>query len=167
MIFQPLSPENFQSAIEFVKMVFPNDVDTPDSPLLAYRAALWPEENQEFWKKYDTKTLEYFVVLDEHTQSIIGVTGLYTRTIDPPNMVWLGWYGVHPAWRGKGLGKAILDWTMARAREKEFTVMRLYTSTDPNEAIAQHLYDVYGFRIIGEEGHPNGVYKLLYRERLL
>lgn len=104
----------------------------------------------------------------------MGVTGFYTRTVGPEDMAWLGWYCVSPLERGKGIGRKILEWTIARAREEGFKTMRLYTSTDPNEREAQNLYEKMGFAVIDTADPYNdpeiegpGNYETFYRERKL
>lgn len=99
------------------------------------------------------------------SKKIIGVTGWYTKHTDSKNIIWLGWYCVSSSERGKGFGKNILDWTIKQVKEKGYTIMRLYTSTDPNEAVAQKLYEKTGFRLIGEEN--DGQYKTLFRELII
>lgn len=44
--------------------------------------------------------------------------------------------------------------------------MKLYTSTDPNESVAQVLYEKLGFGVIGED-EGDGIHKTLYREKIL
>ncbi len=47
-----------------------------------------------------------------------------------------------------GIGQALTDHTVSRARNAGFSRIRLYTSTDPNEAAAQLLYEKNGFKEI-------------------
>lgn len=166
MIFEPLSEKIFQQVSDLAETLFPREAALKEGPILAYRASLWPEKNKDYFEKYHLKTLEYFIARDENNGEIIGVTGLYTRTIDPSNVVWLGWYGVFPQKRKQGFGEYILNWTMETAKKRGFTVMRLYTSNDPNEEVAQHLYNKLEFKITGTEEYPNN-YKIIYRQRNL
>jgi GNAT superfamily N-acetyltransferase len=67
---------------------------------------------------------------------------------------------VRPQFRGKGLGKAMLDRLAEYARSKGATVLRLETGIYEVEAIG--LYDGYGFRRRAPFGQyvadPNSVY---------
>lgn len=167
LTYSPLSKENIEEAISLVKLVFPDDFNSLDGPAEAYRASLNKNEHKDFLNKYCLDLIEYFIVKDSSLEKIIGVTGWYTRTVDDKDVIWLGWYCLDPQERGKGLGKEILKWTMDKVKEKGYKVMRLYTSTDPNEATAQSLYEGIGFKIIGEELKEGEVYKTLYRECVL
>ena len=82
-------------------------------------------------------------------------------------MIWLGWYCLDKNERGKGFGREILEWTINNVKEKGYKIMRLYTTTDPNEATAQKLYEDLSFKIIDEEQKEGDSYKTLYRERIL
>jgi putative acetyltransferase len=67
---------------------------------------------------------------------------------------------VRPAFRGKGLGKAILDYLAAHARANRIHLLRLETGIYQVEAIG--LYDGWGFQRRGPFGDyksdPNTVY---------
>ena len=135
MKFEPISHENIEEAIALAHLVFPNDVGGADDAALAYVASLDPDKHRDLWEGWDSKSLEYWVVREG--ENIVGATGLYTRTIDQNDVVWLGWYFVAPSRRGEGYGRKILEWTMNEARERRYKIMKLYTSNDPNEAAAQ------------------------------
>mgnify|MGYP001575831505 CR=1 FL=1 len=163
MEIRPLSRENIEDAIKLANAVFPNDTLYEHSPAQVFEASLEPAAHKDYWKRNKLKLLENFVAYDEK-QEIIGVTGLYRRKDDPEDVVWLGWYCVDFEKRGKGYGKAILVWTIKAARERGFKVMKLWTTEDPNEAIAQKLYKKLGFKITSEESRKDQRYKVLYRE---
>ena len=67
---------------------------------------------------------------------------------DATEAVWVAWFCVDPKARGRGIGQALIDHTVSRARNAGFNRIRLYTSTDPNEAAAQRLYEKNGFKEI-------------------
>ncbi len=174
MEFQPLSKNNIAEAIDLVHAVFPDEAGDKDSPARAYHASIEPEKDREFYGRHRLKKLQYFVVIEEGKKEIVGVTGFYTRAVGPSDMAWLGWYCVSPTARGKGVGRRILAWTVAKAKEEGFKTMRLYTSTDPNEAEAQKLYEKMGFHVIPTDDPYNDPeiegphdYGILYREKKL
>ena len=71
----------------------------------------------------------------------IGTTGIYEDAkITPPDTAWLGWYGILPEYRGKGLGKQVLADTIAEAARRGYSTFRLYTSAI-SCAVACKLYD--------------------------
>jgi GNAT superfamily N-acetyltransferase len=175
LTYSSLSPENIEEAITLVYSVFPDDFDSSDSPEEAYRASIDRENHKEFLGKHALEKLEYFVVKNSPLKKIIGVTGWYTRTVDPKDVIWLGWYCLDKHERGKGFGKEILEWTISQVKQKGYRVLRLYTTTDPNEATAQIVYEDLGFKLIKEESVPldqfmresSDAYTTLYRERVL
>ena len=81
-----------------------------------------------------------FLVLEAKDGSIIGAYGLYLleqRTCELRKMY------LQKAYRGQGLGKALLDDALSKARRLGFRKMVLETASVLKEAIA--LYKSYGF----------------------
>ena len=97
------------------------------------------------------KDLVAFDVYVDEAELVLGTTGLYRYKKDSDTAVWLAWFCVDPRARGRGIGQALLDHSVARARDAGFSLMRLYTSTDPNEASAQRLYERNGFMEVGRK----------------
>ena len=97
------------------------------------------------------KDLMAFDVYVDEADLVLGTTGLYRYEKDFDEAVWLAWFCVDPRARGRGIGQALLDHSVARARDAGFSLMRLYTSTDPNEASAQRLYERNGFMEVGRK----------------
>ena len=104
------------------------------------------------------------VYLDE-TNAVRGTTGLYRYEKDAHEAVWVAWFCVDPAVRGRGVGQALIDHTVERARNAGFKKIRLYTSTDPNEETAQRLYERNGFKEVRRE---RGLFTtIIFRERTI
>lgn len=165
LIYEAISPENIQEATTLVHSVFVEDAVEEESPGKAYLASLYPEKYQDLRKRWDTKTMRYYLVRDPLSKEGVGVTGFYTELSDPEEVAWLGWFCVDLLHRRQGLGRAILEWTISEVRKRGFKKLRLYTSTNPNEAIAQILYEKMGLRLIGREGvEEKKPYTILYRE---
>ena len=59
---------------------------------------------------------------------------------------------LEPRVRGRGLGKALMDRALVKARELGFTRIELDTASQLKEAVA--LYEKYGFRPIKRAGMP-------------
>ena len=81
-----------------------------------------------------------FLVLEAEDGSIVGAYGLYPlqeHTCELRKMY------LHKAYRGRGMGKLLLDDALAKARQLGFTKMVLETASVLKEAIA--LYKSYGF----------------------
>jgi GNAT superfamily N-acetyltransferase len=56
----------------------------------------------------------------------IGITGVYSYK-DYPKDAWMGWFGVLPEFRCKGIGSCLFDITVAKAKEMGFENFRVYT----------------------------------------
>ena len=81
-----------------------------------------------------------FYVLEEKDGSIIGAYGLYPldrQTCELRKMY------LHSSYRGKGLGKLLLEDALSKARQMGFKKMTLETASVLKEAIS--LYKSYGF----------------------
>ena len=81
-----------------------------------------------------------FLVLEEKDGSIIGAYGLYP--MEDQNCELRKMY-LYKTYRGKGLGKLLLEDALSRARQLGFKKMVLETASVLKEAIA--LYKSYGF----------------------
>jgi GNAT superfamily N-acetyltransferase len=164
LTYEPLSQETLQDVIVISRDAWPDDFDTQDSPEEAYLASTDHEDHKDFLQRHKIKSLEYFAVKDTDGK-VIGITGLYTDEKDlAPGLIWLGWYAVHPQYQGKGYGKEILTWTVNEAKRRGYSLLRLYTSDDTNEATAQILYEKFGFKEIRREKEEGKKYTTLYKE---
>jgi len=81
-----------------------------------------------------------FYVLEEKDGSIIGAYGLYP--VDKATCELRKMY-LHGSYRGKGLGKLLLEDALSKARQIGFKKMTLETASVLKEAIS--LYKSYGF----------------------
>jgi ribosomal protein S18 acetylase RimI-like enzyme len=108
--------------------------------------------------------IAFDVYVDEANQ-VLGTIGLYRYNKDADEAVWVAWFCVDPKARGRGVGQALLAHTVAQAQDAGFSRIRLYTSTDPNEAAAQRLYEKNGFKEIGRK---KGIFSTtIFREKTL
>jgi ribosomal protein S18 acetylase RimI-like enzyme len=104
------------------------------------------------------------VYIDENNE-VLGTTGLYRCTNDANEAVWVAWFCVAPKARGRGIGQALIDHTVTLAQNAGFDRIRLYTSTDSNEAAAQRLYEKNGFKEIGRK---QGIFTTtIFREKCI
>lgn len=93
-----------------------------------------------------------FVVLTDAADAIVGTCGLFPvdTPSGTPRTVELRKMYLAPALRGRGQGRRLLEWALARAREQGFQRVVLETSTKLQAAIA--LYERHGFVREGD-GH--------------
>lgn len=82
-----------------------------------------------------------FAVLVDESGAIVGTCGLFPLE---PAVVELRKMYLVPALRGRGQGRRLLEWALARARELGFRRMTLETATALKDAIA--LYERNGFK---------------------
>jgi GNAT superfamily N-acetyltransferase len=71
------------------------------------------------------KDLVAFDVYVDEADLVLGTTGLYRYKKDFNEAVWLAWFCVDPKARGRGIGQALLDHSVAWARNAGFRLMRL------------------------------------------
>ena len=76
------------------------------------------------------------------TVTYVGGLGPYAES-DDPEASWIRMLAVDPAFRGQGVGAALVEWCVARARESGRARLVLHT-TDPMRD-AQRLYARLGF----------------------
>jgi GNAT superfamily N-acetyltransferase len=161
----PLSKKYLEETVKMVNDVFPYETNTEWNPERSFLTYINYVEQPESFAKQWVRKIHYWIVLS-NTNEVIGVTGLYKTSEDPKDLVWVGWFCVRPNQREKGLGRKLLEWTVEQARIEGYKRLKLYTSTHPNEARAQNLYEKLGFVMIVEEGRRD-VYKTIYREKIL
>ena len=82
-----------------------------------------------------------FYVLEEQDGSIVGSYGLYPME---PGVCELRKMYLHRDYRGRGLGRRLLEDALARARQLGFRRITLETASVLKEAI--RLYESYGFK---------------------
>lgn len=94
-----------------------------------------------------------FVVLLDDSGALAGTCGLYPldTPAGEPRTVELRKMYLAPALRGRGQGRRLLEWALARARELGFRRMTLETAGVLKEAIA--LYERHGFTRDGGGTH--------------
>ena len=167
MHIEPLSYETLDRAISLVDKVFPYQRHSQhENASIAFRASL--EKDNSLYKSLleQMKITEanYWVAVDDISGKVIGTTGLYGYIKDEAEAYWLGYTCVDPDFRGQGIGAKLVDFATEKAREAGKKFLRLYTSNNPNQAVAQILYDKRGFRITGEEQSEGSNFKMIDRE---
>ena len=159
----PLSWKNLRSALNLLNRVFPWEAQGSERPVVFFTASLF--SLGQLWLKWKGYPLvRYWVASDNETGAVIGTVGLYTKA-DDDEAYWGGWMCVDPETRGKSLGtmlafRALVEATILGDRK----YVRLYTSTDPNEAAAQIMYDQMGLHVYRVEDESGTGYKRLYRQ---
>lgn len=140
----PLSKDTIQEGLFLLQKVFHTFMGEED-PYYWFKVSLEPEKNKKVMLKRGVSEVRYFIVKDKTNNKIIGTTGLYHLTKDPKDTVWLGFYCLDSEYRGRGLGKEVLQWTIEKAKKEGNTTLCLYTTPNGDLAVAQVIYDKFGF----------------------
>ncbi|MGI0493174.1 GNAT family N-acetyltransferase [Alkalinema pantanalense CENA528] len=172
MLIQSLSHATLHGAISVLDRTFPSKTIFEQMSL---RACL--NRDQFIYRLgfliAGVQQLNYWVALDDrgsqsssdlHNSAVMGMIGLYNHQEDADEALWIAMFCVDPAYRGQGIGKDLLNFAINKAKLAGKRYLRLYTSTDPNEAKAQTIYDKVGFRIIDRRPIPGESCDRIYRE---
>lgn len=82
-----------------------------------------------------------------HLNKPIGVTGVYCEQGDPSERCWLGWFGIVPNYRRRGIGSSLFNTTCKISRSKGFSSLYIYTEGTDEEAIS--FYESVGCNKLG------------------
>ncbi len=159
----PLTAENLPKAIEAGKDGFRYGMGFLN-PAADFKASLTPMLTKMHAGQREMNS-RYFLAVDKENR-VLGTTGLYQTAKDQGEALWVGWMSVRPAFRGKGIGQKLVDFSIDEAKKQNVDYLRLYTSTYRGERAAQPLYEKAGFKVVGEMAHelPIPGLKYLFRE---
>lgn len=107
--------------------------------------------------------LDFWCIKNE--DEVIGLIGLYKLEKDFNEAVWMAWFCVEESMRGKGLGKALIEYAIVQAKKYHVPFFRLYTSDEKVSKSAQYLYESCGF--FSKKTVNKVFYKKIYREKVL
>ncbi len=139
--FEIIDFNNVKKAIKIQNEIFPLE-DGTINLLASLDRDLFIKTSGLFYP--DDKVKYYLAYLKNE---IVGITGLYSLDKHSDD-AWIGWYGITPKFRNKGLGTKILKWTIEKAKKSGYKTIRLYTDSKGN-AKAINLYKKLGF--VGEK----------------
>jgi len=151
----PLSKETVEQAIALVQRIFAGT--SKEDIRTAFEGGLG---NRKAYTKWKISQLKYWVIVED---TVIATTGMY-ELLEDKDAYWAGWMCVDPEFRRRGLGRKLLEFVVDLAKKAGKKYVRLYTSTDPNEAAAQKLYEKRGFKEYKREPEPGTIYERIYRQ---
>lgn len=164
VIIEPLSAETVDDACKLATSLFEDEVQSPE---IEIRRSLDEKSYVDTFTGHTVSNIDYWVVVHK-IDGVIGFVGLYENDTDANEAAWIGWFGVHPDFRGKGIGTQLLDYVIAKAKEKNKKCLRVYTSTYFAEEKALRMYKNQGFQIKKiEKYEPEPSLEVLYLELLL
>jgi len=140
---EPLSYLTLAEAEKLRDVVF-TDIDEDEKKLL--RVSLSPRENKSILKINEIQTIHYWVVRENISAKIIGLTGIYTEVEDDNEDCWLGWFCIDDRYREKGFGKKLLDFSIEMVQKMDKKVLHIYTYDIKKHSRAIEMYKKYGFK---------------------
>ena len=124
--------------LRYVRMTTEDDVRSIIGP---FHEIFWEEPNYDGKDFFDSVNgtsefpfIEYFKVM--LGEDCIGFCGLYSENSDE---VWLGWFGVRPAFRRRGYARQMLRMLVDRSRAMGYRFVRVYT----DKVIDNNAYRMY------------------------
>lgn len=165
---EPLTFKNLEKTQELLQSVFPYCKNRKYGPEVSIEKYLL--NDMDYFYDEGLVSEEYYISLDLSRNSILGTTGLSFYRKDHLSNCWLGWFCVNPLYRGNGIGKNLLSWTIKKAQQKRLQEMHIETSDHPNEAGAQQLYESLGFAVyelLPSQYFDSGERTIIYRKRPL
>jgi ribosomal protein S18 acetylase RimI-like enzyme len=170
-MIEQLSRKTLEDAKALVNSVFPIQTEKECSNFWLTKSLELSEERKKETENRKPKTEDprlktqnipcYWVYIKDN--KVTGIVGLYEMP-HGKEACWLGWFCVDPNYRRQGIGSLLLDYAIGVARKRNKKYLRLYTTTDPNEADAQILYEKKGFKITKQNVQKRGPYDVFYRE---
>ena len=139
MRFVKISKSNFNLALKIAYLCFKSKKERAD-------IRFWYREMIKGKFKNDLSRLEYFII---YTSGPVGITGFYQRA-GSRNEFWLGYFGIIPKERRKGIGSRAIKETMSYAKRKGCKTFRLWATSKKAEVF----YKSYGFK----KGMPEKYY---------
>ncbi|MCA9370385.1 MAG: GNAT family N-acetyltransferase [Candidatus Peregrinibacteria bacterium] len=164
VLIEPLSTKTVDKVCSLAASLFDDEVQSPE---IEIRRSLSKKSYVDTFTGYTVSNIDYWVAI--HSASgTVGFIGLYENNTDSHEAVWIGWFGVHPDFRRKGIGSQLLDCVIERAKERNKKYLRVYTSTYFAEEQALHMYKKRGIQIKKTEQYePEPSLDVHYLELLL
>jgi ribosomal protein S18 acetylase RimI-like enzyme len=152
-----LSDKNISSAISLIDKIFLYKEDRELARINFIETLEHKNYGQSYWFATDGNG------------KVIGMTGLYLdqKNRNDKSNIWLGWFGVHPDYRRRGIGSSLLQFSINEAKSSGFKTMKIYTSTDENELAAHKLYNDHGFKKIEQSKNTGIIYYLKNLDELV
>ena len=100
-------------------------------------------------KRVDSPDEEHFVVIEDATKRILGVSGYTPDQYRTPGIYWVGWTYVDRDFQRKRLGSTIFQYVIDIVSQKEARKLYIDTSSDAKYQPAVAFYKHFGFQTEG------------------
>jgi GNAT superfamily N-acetyltransferase len=158
-----LNEDNLEKAKEMSLKTFDTIETDNDYAPMWFDASVYPEKYTKEYNSIKVNWVQYWLAIGVDGK-VLGSVGLYATKDDENEALWLGWFGVLPEMRNKGIGKKLLEFAIEKTKFFKKKFLRLYTSTSPLETMAQIVYEKNGFREVKRIDEPGKRYTTIYRE---
>lgn len=171
IVIEALTREHLTAATQLLKRGFPWQHYLPLGQLSLHFYLLKQRYPlQGLSRCLGVENTRFWVAVAASSQQVLGIIGLYSKTLDAKESDWLDWFCVAPEARGQGIGGQLLQFSVEQARQADKQFLRIITSDDANENTAQAIYEKHGFCLISST-QPwywrAFKVRMLYRERKL
>ncbi len=139
LLMVPLSRYYLPKFLSLWETIFGrDDKDTYDHFNYLCQASIEPQKYKDGLRSKGVRSINYWLMpLDDEP---IALVGLYSRFLDPPHLCWITPLGVHPEYRGQGVGRRVLEWTLLRASVQGATSVNLCVEERGDRQAALRLY---------------------------
>lgn len=86
------------------------------------------------------------VWLIESQKRVVGVCGIYSNKHHDNTEMWIGWFGIESAHRGRQIGSGALEFLQVEAKRNGAKVLKAYIYPDFNDPLK--FYEKNGFQLI-------------------
>ena len=153
MKLEKITTENLETAIQVAREIFPYEI---------HAGEFWPEAGYKEAIALNQCNFAYYLVYVE--REVVGITGHYSPEDGKPE-IWIGWFGVRPAYRRNGYGTKILEATAEIISAFGCSSCKLYSGDREEERAAQRIYLRQGFELTGR-GEVDGMPVLYFTAKL-
>jgi len=140
LTLESLSPKFLTGAIELRDKIFK---DMTREEKLSLTASLDKETYRSYYEESGIQSMQYWVLVDKKDK-VIGLTGIYVEEGEISSCS-LGWFCLDMHYRGRGIGEALLEFSIAHAKLLSMKFLTLYTEDSKMYRPAIALYKKYGF----------------------
>lgn len=146
MKFEEINKNNIKTYLKLSKSIFDED-DYKHIKDISHGYVNQTKEFININKIDNCDRILYFIIKNENKN--IGITGLYSFS---NSTAWIGWFGLHKSFRGKGLGRKSLLKTIEIAKNLNYNKLNVWTDENAKEAL--NLYKSEGFVVVPSLDYP-------------
>jgi GNAT superfamily N-acetyltransferase len=140
MNLQPLQPQQLAGVQQLAARLFPYE----DEHQQALAAVVCPDVRDAFTARRQLAGVR--CLTSSEGDELAGFASLYEYAAQPDEM-WLAWFGLKEAFRGRGAGAELMDAVISLGRREQRHTLRLWTTDEREYGAALRLYLRRGFTV--------------------